>query len=229
MPSSPIGPCSSGSTTVRSPARRRRRPARPTGRRRAPAGSSVGGSASGPAANARLARLGQRPLAVGRDADRRDAVPRRVGRSEHVAAPSCSSRRARPTVRRTAPRGGCGRQSRAAVAGGDVSRLGGEPDPGRTHRGTVPFGAMRIRASQVAEATGGALAATRRRPSTARRSTPDRCGPASCSSRSSPSATATTSSRPRRGAGAAATLWARPGPPPDGLPVDRGGRHRAPR
>ena len=83
MPSSPIGPCSSGSTTVRSPAA----PSAPRatdGAIDVPVGSSFDGSAPGPAASARLGALGQRPLAVGRDADRRDAVARRVDGRQHV-------------------------------------------------------------------------------------------------------------------------------------------------
>ncbi len=54
MPSSPIGPCSNGSTTVRSPGAAS--PVKASdGTIDEPAGSSFGGSAAGPAASASLA------------------------------------------------------------------------------------------------------------------------------------------------------------------------------
>ena len=58
-----------------------------------PDGSSRPGRASGPAASAAAASFGDRPLAVGRDPDRGDAVPRRIRGAQHVGG-----RRARHVV-----------------------------------------------------------------------------------------------------------------------------------
>ena len=180
MPSSPIGPCSSGSTTVRSPvgaAASTRLAATPT----VPVGSSRGRQRGRPGGQRRAGALGERPLAVGGDADRRDAVARRVDGREHVGG-----RDAADVVLGRLP----------AEQHDEVDPVGGHRRNGTVRRREVP-GIRRRRGHRRRAAR------ARRRRSTAPRSTPDRCAPASCSCRSSPSATATTSSAPRSAAGAA--------------------------
>ena len=107
-----------------------------------PDGSSRSGSACGPGLERIEGALRERPLALGRDADRRDAVLRRIGGGEDVG----------------------GGRAAHVVLGGLPAEQHDQVDPLRTrHRrfssvATVPFGAVRIRASDVASATGGTLA-----------------------------------------------------------------------
>ena len=84
----------------------------------------------------RLCRaLGERPLAVGGDADRRDAVARRIDRGQDVRR----------------------RDAAHVVLGRLPAEQHDEVDPVGRHASTVPFGDVRFRASDVATATGGVL------------------------------------------------------------------------
>ena len=211
VPSSPSGPWSSGRTTVW-PGRRDRVGEHRRGRHDGPGRIEPARQGVGPGGERRGGAFGDRPLTVGRDPDRGDAVLRRIRRRAARGRPSCTTRRVRPIARRRSPRDGSDRRS---SGGGPIV----------VHR---PNGTVRPREDSGigrGRRRGRAPDRTRRR---IRRGivrlSLDRSR-ASCSCRSWPSATATTSSIRRARPGRWRTSRAEPVRLGRRRHGDRGGRH----
>ena len=166
----------------------------------------------GPGGERRGGALGDRPLAVGRDADRGDAVLRRIDGAQHVGG-----RRARHVVFGRLP----------AEDHDEMDPIVGHPVavPSWSIGRTVPFDVVRILASDAAAAVRRAPDRTRRRVRRGVVRLPLDRSRASCSCRSWPSATATTSSTRRAAAGAVAHLTSRPVDSGDGGTAIEVGRH----